>query len=265
MNNGTGVLVINGISFAGANPGDFSETDTCHGNIRAGASCSIQVTFKPMAAGARSASLTVADNGSNSPQTVALSGTAMDFVILPTIPGATALTVTAGNPATYSLEVNSLNGFAGPISLMCTGAPDGCTIPSTLSVTANASTTFQVTPPTIASSLILPTNPGITAEINGSLRMLMIALAAILIVWNSRRLVKLFPGKQRFARSAAFGIALGLLGLAACSAGGGGGVAANAGTPSGASTLTVTATTGTGPGMTSRTLNLTLTVENPNN
>ncbi len=265
MNNGTGVLAINGISFAGANPGDFSETDTCHGNISTGTSCSIQVTFKPVAAGARSASLTVADNGSNSPQTVALSGIAMDFVILPTTPGATALTVTAGNPATYSLEVNSLNGFAGPISLICTGAPDGCTIPTILSVTANASTTFQATAPTIGSSLMTPTNPGITREINGSLRMLMIALASMLIVWNSRRFVKPFPGTRRFARSTAFAVAFGLLGLAACTAGGGRSVAANAGSPSGISTLTMTATTGTGSGMTSRTLNLTLTVQNPNN
>jgi Abnormal spindle-like microcephaly-assoc'd, ASPM-SPD-2-Hydin/Beta-propeller repeat len=265
MNNGTGVLAITGISFAGANPGDFSETDTCHGNIGASATCSIQVTFKPMAAGARSATLTVADNGSNSPQSVALSGTAMDFVILPTIPGGVALTVAAGNPATYSLEVNSLNGFAGSISLTCTGAPDGCAIPATLSVTANSSTAFQVTAPTIASSLMTPTNPGGTGGMSDNLRLRIIVFIAILFAWDVRDLLQSLPGTQRFARSVSFGAILGLLALAACSANGGGAAPANSGTSSGTSTLTINATTGTGPGATNRILNLTLTVQNPSN
>jgi hypothetical protein len=272
-NNGPGVLKVNSITFAGTNLGDFSEIDTCGGNVAAGSSCSIQVTFKPMVAGARTASLTAADNGSNSPQTVALSGTATDFAIVPTIPGATALTVAAGNPANYSLQLNSLNGFAGQVSLTCTGAPDGCTIPQTLSAAANSSTPFHATAPTVASSLMTPANPGVTRRINGKLQLLLLAglrvslLAGVaaLFAWNLRRPSHPSIGPQRFAPSAAFGIAVSLSALAACGAGGGGRGTADPGTLSGLSTVTITATTGTGIGMTSRTLNLTLTVTNPNN
>ncbi|MBO0780431.1 MAG: choice-of-anchor D domain-containing protein, partial [Ktedonobacteraceae bacterium] len=74
-NSGTAVLTISGISVAGANAGDFAQTNTCPGTLAAGANCSISVKFTPGAAGNRSASLTITDNASNSPQSVGLSGT----------------------------------------------------------------------------------------------------------------------------------------------------------------------------------------------
>ena len=74
-NSGTAALTIYGITFAGTNPGDFAQTNTCGSMVAAGGSCTINVTFTPTAAGARGASLSVADNASGSPQTVPLSGT----------------------------------------------------------------------------------------------------------------------------------------------------------------------------------------------
>jgi hypothetical protein len=74
-NKGTSSLSITSITIAGTNPSDFTKTSTCGASVAAGASCTISVTFKPTATGARSASLSVADNGGGSPQTVKLSGT----------------------------------------------------------------------------------------------------------------------------------------------------------------------------------------------
>ena len=63
------------ISIAGTDPGDFSLTDTCGASVASGASCFIKVTFKPTATDARSASVSVSDNGGGSPQKVSLAGT----------------------------------------------------------------------------------------------------------------------------------------------------------------------------------------------
>jgi len=74
-NSGTAAVTINGITIAGTNPGDFAQTNTCGGSVAVGGRCTINVTFTPTAADARSASLLVLDNASGSPQTVPLSGT----------------------------------------------------------------------------------------------------------------------------------------------------------------------------------------------
>jgi FG-GAP-like repeat/Abnormal spindle-like microcephaly-assoc'd, ASPM-SPD-2-Hydin len=63
------------INFTGTNPGDFSQTNNCGKSLAAKASCTINVIFDPAATGARSASLSVSDNGGGSPQTISVSGT----------------------------------------------------------------------------------------------------------------------------------------------------------------------------------------------
>jgi hypothetical protein len=69
-------LTINRISLGGANPNRFSQTNNCGTTLAIGASCTINVTFSPRAAGvAYSATLQVSDNAPNSPQTAVLSGT----------------------------------------------------------------------------------------------------------------------------------------------------------------------------------------------
>jgi hypothetical protein len=76
-NAGNAALSISSIGLTGSNPGDFSQTNTCGSGIAAAANCTISVTFAPTAAGTRSASLSITDNASGSPQTVNLSGTAV--------------------------------------------------------------------------------------------------------------------------------------------------------------------------------------------
>ena len=54
--------------------GDFSAASSCPSSLPAGASCTLTVTFVPTAPGPRSATLTVNDNDTNGPRTVALTG-----------------------------------------------------------------------------------------------------------------------------------------------------------------------------------------------
>jgi len=68
-------VTITGISVTGTNAADFKDTTTCKSSLGVGKSCTISVVFGPKAKGARSGTLSIADNGGASPQTVALSGT----------------------------------------------------------------------------------------------------------------------------------------------------------------------------------------------
>jgi FG-GAP-like repeat/Abnormal spindle-like microcephaly-assoc'd, ASPM-SPD-2-Hydin len=73
-NTGNASLIGITIGVGGTNAGDFAETTTCGSALAASANCSIGVTFTPGATGARSASVSIGDNASNSPQSVTLSG-----------------------------------------------------------------------------------------------------------------------------------------------------------------------------------------------
>jgi len=68
-------VIITRIRLTGANTSDFVQENTCGRGVGTGGNCTIRVTFTPTAAGARSAAISIIDNGGASPQTVALSGT----------------------------------------------------------------------------------------------------------------------------------------------------------------------------------------------
>lgn len=74
-NTGTAALTISLISITGTNLTDYLESNTCGSTVAVSGSCTISVAFRPKARGARTASLSIADNAIGSPQTVALSGT----------------------------------------------------------------------------------------------------------------------------------------------------------------------------------------------
>jgi hypothetical protein len=104
--------------------GDFSQTHTCGASLAAGAGCTIDVTFTPTAAGARSGTLAITDNAPDGPHTIVLSGTGTDFLL--TASPATA-TIAAGRSAIYTLSVTPSAGFDQQVSLHCAGAPKGVT------------------------------------------------------------------------------------------------------------------------------------------
>jgi hypothetical protein len=74
-NNGSATMDLWQIVITGANAGDFSVTaSSCGATLAVSAGCTISVTFKPTAAGTRTASLLFSDDGGGSPQAVALTG-----------------------------------------------------------------------------------------------------------------------------------------------------------------------------------------------
>jgi len=103
LNNcGNAPLTIGTLTLGGADPGDFTFTSSCAGlTIAAGSSCGILITFKPTATGARTATISVTDNASNSPQVLQLSGTGIPphppYVL--TLQTSGPCTVTTASPA----------------------------------------------------------------------------------------------------------------------------------------------------------------------
>jgi Abnormal spindle-like microcephaly-assoc'd, ASPM-SPD-2-Hydin len=68
-------LTISKISLTGANPGDYSQTNTCGSSVASKATCTFTVTFRPTTSGTRTASVTITDNTSTGSNTVVLTGT----------------------------------------------------------------------------------------------------------------------------------------------------------------------------------------------
>ncbi len=98
-NNGAGSLTISTIVIAGADPGDYKQTNNCPGTLAAGFSCNIAVTFSPVATGTRTATVTVTDSATGSPHSVNLTGTGK----------AGALPVVTLTPASLSFANVALN------------------------------------------------------------------------------------------------------------------------------------------------------------
>ena len=69
-NTGTAALNISSI----ATSGDFAVSNNCGAGIGAGGSCTLDVTFKPTASGARTGKVTLATDAPGSPHTISLSG-----------------------------------------------------------------------------------------------------------------------------------------------------------------------------------------------
>jgi len=95
-------------STAGANPGDFAETDNCTQRpLAVGKACVMNVTFDPTQAGSRSAQVLISDSAPQSPQILAVSGTAVQAAatISPTgsISFGAALAGTASPPVTVTI------------------------------------------------------------------------------------------------------------------------------------------------------------------
>ncbi len=135
-----------------ARTGNFADTTTCPASLAAGANCTISVTFSPLGAGSQSGTITLTDNAANSPQTIPLSGTGMDFALSSST---TSQTVSAGQTANYSVTLAPADGFSQTVNLTCTGAPTlaTCTLtPNSATLNGTASATVAVAVTTTAPS-----------------------------------------------------------------------------------------------------------------
>jgi trimeric autotransporter adhesin len=164
-NTSASAVTITGVTVTGANPGDYSETNTCPESLTAAATCTVSVTFKPTAVGARTASISIADNATGSPQTAALSGTgassAVTLTVAPmslTFPSqavqttSSPLTVTVTNTGTTAAQFTAFSisgansgdyalgtGTCSPTGALAAGA--NCTIAVTFTPAATGTRT----------------------------------------------------------------------------------------------------------------------------
>jgi sugar lactone lactonase YvrE len=127
-NNSTAAVSFSGFTITGANAGDFAVPAAASGaacsstgTLAAGASCTINVLFTPGAAGARTATLNIADNATGSPQMVALSGTGVTSSVIITVApgGSTTATTVSGGTAYYGLLITGAPGVTGTVQLGC--------------------------------------------------------------------------------------------------------------------------------------------------
>lgn len=153
-NSGNATMSISSISMTGADAGDFGESNNCGKSLPAQATCKINVTFMPAGGGGRTASLSISDNASGSPQAVSLAGTAEDFSISPASP--TSVTVAPGQAANYSVSIAPINGFNQKIALTCSGLPTDstCTLtPSSVTLNGTGSANVAVAVVTTGSAV----------------------------------------------------------------------------------------------------------------
>jgi hypothetical protein len=251
-NGGTTALAISSI----AATGDFAQTNNCGASLAGGTDCQITVTFTPTATGDRTGAITITDSSSGSPQTVTLSGMGTDFSIVTATGSSTSATVTAGQPATYNLQMTP-TGFSGTITLTCTGAPAASTCtptPATLTTNGTSPVSFAVNVTTQANSALFrpapesfrrpPTSPIVLTAWSMLLALLLAATAL------SRR-----PVHVRVKSACFLGVASAAIFLAA-GVGGATTTPPSVGTQKGTYTLVLTAKSGT----LTHTMNLTLTV-----
>jgi hypothetical protein len=116
-NTGTLAVTISSIALGGTNPTSFLEIGTCGTSLAVGASCSIYVAFKPASAGALSATLSVTDNASGSPQKVTLTGTGTAVPTLTRSSTSLAFASTTHGTTSAAQTVTLTNAGAATITL----------------------------------------------------------------------------------------------------------------------------------------------------
>jgi uncharacterized repeat protein (TIGR03803 family) len=148
-NSGKATLTITAIAITGTNSGDFPETSTCTSSLAAGAACIIKVQFKPSATGARSASVSITDNATGSPQQVQLSGTGTTAKLIPTPLGFGTLAVGLTSPV-KKVTLTNIGTTTMTISSIAVTGAEAADFPETAttcgsSLAAAASCTVSLT------------------------------------------------------------------------------------------------------------------------
>jgi Abnormal spindle-like microcephaly-assoc'd, ASPM-SPD-2-Hydin len=219
LTNSSGVSLTGlAVTIAGADPLDFSQTNTCGSSLAASATCNINVVFNPTNAGTRSATLQVTDSDPSSPQTAALSGFGDTFYVSAQTGALTSITIRQGTTATFNLVAAPDQTFTGTVTLQCPAnlptsttcalTPATVTWPSAPGASQNFTAAFTTTKKTITA---IPPTPRFPARPVG-----LVALGLLALMWIAAGIVeKRNPlgwnsGRTRTRR---FAFALGALAL----------------------------------------------------
>jgi hypothetical protein len=155
------------ISSVAASTG-FVPLSTCGNSVQPSFSCAIGIFFDPASTGSQTGTLTITDNLSSSPQTVALTGNGTAIAVGPSADSSTAETLSGGKAA-YQLSVAPVAGFSGTVNLSCVELAAGYTCalsqPSVV-LNGSASASFTVSVTAAATAGLRPTpGPGIFSRI----------------------------------------------------------------------------------------------------
>jgi len=216
--------------------------------------CALQIVFTPTATGARTGDITVMASDEPFPHIAQITGTGVPDFSLGATSGTTSVTVSAGQPAIYNLQLTSIGGFTGTVAFTSSGAPKGavCSVSPNPVILSGNTAPFTVTISTTAFSAKAFDRGARGATF----------VASMLLPWIFALMVTplpvALPTKRRSKVKAVVGSILLLTCLISC--GGGGGVnlpPVNSVTPPGTYPITLTATSGA----TTHTMTLSLTVQ----
>ena len=164
-NTGTTDLSITTVTPGGTNMADFPiDSDTCSGaTVQAGKTCTLSVEFAPSTTSSESATLTFADNASDSPQTVTMTGTGVAPVPTATTTKltASATSVPVGTSVTLTATVTPASGTPTPTGTVT--FKDGASTLGTGTLNGSGVATYT------AASLAVGSH-GITASYGGDSR-----------------------------------------------------------------------------------------------
>jgi uncharacterized repeat protein (TIGR01451 family) len=110
----TGSAVLNLTSIVAG--GEFAQTNTCGASVAVGASCTITITFTPVATGIRTGAITITSNAPGSPPVITLTGVGAS----PNVSISTSLLVFAAQPvgtSSASQNVTLTNSGANPLAI----------------------------------------------------------------------------------------------------------------------------------------------------
>ncbi len=235
-NIGSAPLIISSVTPSGS----FAQINNCPTSVAVGANCAITITFTPETSGNLFGTVTIADNATNNPQTISMSGTGVGVPFQVTSQTATP-SVPAGKSAAFAISVVGFGGYSQQVSLNCI-APATLSCSVAPSVVTPSATPAQAATVTVSTSLRTSAPPisGFKIDPSDLLRHFragwLLWLVALLMVMTAAIV-------RRRPVTAAFGFAVVLLlASVACSGSGTPGVAA--GTPAGNYQITVTGTSG---------------------
>jgi FG-GAP-like repeat/Abnormal spindle-like microcephaly-assoc'd, ASPM-SPD-2-Hydin len=255
-NSGNATLTVLGIGISGADATGFAQTNNCT-SLAANASCKINVTFTPNAAGTQTATLNVTDNAPGNPQAVALSGTGSDFSL--SVTSQTTITVTPGQAANYSVLVSGTTGFTQAVMLSCGGAPAQSTCTVNPSSVMPGSTANVAVVTTAASAALMPPTGGPSLDHPFGLWVVVSGTLGLAL------LLGIMPYRRKWRPQLLCGLTILCLlsvgvGMSACG-GGSNGSSGGGGTPAGTYALTVTGSFTSGSTTLTHNTKLTLVVQ----